>query len=91
MNKDELKAEFEKNVDYLRRNIPPDDIYLFCEQTFMAAMFFMKKWSDWEDINDVCKNDIISRKWISNIIGLHVCREKNLDITLDLDLKSVEE
>lgn len=90
MNKEELKEKFEKNVDYLKRNIPPDDIYMFAEQTFMACMFFLQKWGDWVDLNEECKNDPISNKWIRNIIGLQMCRDKEQDIELDLDLKSVE-
>ena len=42
MNKEEIRKKFEENVAYLQRNIPPDDIYLFTEQTFMAALFFLQ-------------------------------------------------
>ena len=91
MTKEELKANFEKNVDYLRRNIPPDDIYLFTEQTFMAALFFLKKWSDCINITEEIEKDFISRKWVANIMGLLHCRNNNIDLTLDLDLKSIED
>lgn len=89
MNKEEMKAKFEKNVEYLQRNIPPDDIYLFTEQTFMAALFFLQKWSAWVDILEECK-DPITRKWVTNIMGLLHCRENEVDLTLDLDMKSLE-
>jgi len=64
---------------------------MFAEQTFMAAMFFLHKWSDWIDIKEECSDDPISKKWISNIVGLQMCKDQEMDITLDLDMKSIEE
>jgi len=90
MNKEEMQNKFNKYVDYLKRNIPPDDIYLFAEQTYMATLFFLYKWSDWVDINEECKKDPIAKKWVENIIGLQICKDKEIDIDLDLDLKSIE-
>ncbi len=90
MNKEEMKDKFEKNVAYLKRNVPPDDIYMFAEQTFMATLFFLHKWSEWVDVNEECQADPVARKWVTNIIGLQMCKDKELDVDLDLDLKSVE-
>lgn len=90
MNKEELKAKFEKNVEYLKRNVPPDDIYLFAEQTFMATLFFLHKWSEWVDVNEECLADPVAKKWVTNIIGLQMAKDKEIDVNLDLDLKSVE-
>ena len=86
-----MKKKFEQNVDYLKRNVPPDDIYMFAEQTFMAALYFMHKWSEWVDVSDECNLDPIAKKWVTNIIGLQICKDKELDVSLDLDLKSIEE
>ncbi len=90
VNKEEMKVKFEKNVEFLQRNIPADDIYIFAEQTFMAAMFFLQKWGEWVNISDQCKDNAVVNKWVNNIVGLHVCKEGDLDISLDLDLKSLE-
>ena len=90
MNKEEIKKKFEENVEYLRKNIPPDDIYMFTEQTFMACLYFLKQWSKHADINAICQDDLIARKYVVNIMGLLKCRELNIDLTLDLDLDSVE-
>lgn len=90
MSKEELKAKFEKNIEYLKRNIPPDDIYLFAEQTFMATLFFIHKWSEWVDVNEECLADSLAKKWVTNIIGLQMAKDKEIDVNLDLDLKSVE-
>ncbi len=89
MNKEEIRAKFEKNVEYLSKNIPPDDIYIFTEQTIMAALFFMHKWTEWVDLVDECHKDPIARKWVNNILGLVHCRDNNVDINIDLDMKSL--
>ena len=91
MNREELRQKFEKNVEYLERNIPPDDIYMFAEQTFMAALYFLKKWSETTSLQEEMKADPVTHKWINNILGLCHCRENEEDISLDLNLDSVEE
>ena len=90
MNKQEIRDKFEANVAYLRRNIPPDDIYMFAEQTLMATIFFIHKWSDCEE-TEVILDDPIAVKWLGNILGFLDARDKGQDLTLDLDLKSVDE
>lgn len=85
-----MKAKFEANIAYLKRNIPPDDIYMFAEETFMAALFFLHKWSEWVDINEEGKHDPVVKKWVCNIMGLLKCRDEGLDVDLDLDWGSVE-
>ena len=90
MNKEEMKAEFEKNVQFIQRNIPPDDIYIFAEQTFMAAMFFLTKWSKFVDVLEECEKDPVTKKWVHNLIGLQIFKDQGIDFSLDLDLKSLE-
>lgn len=82
MNKEELKAKYEQNVEYLRRNVPPEEIYEFAEQTYMATLYFLSKWSDWEDINEVCKSNPIAEKWVTNIMGLLKCRDMGIDVDI---------
>lgn len=91
MNHDEFRARFEKNVAYLERNIPPDDIYIFTEQTFMAAMFFLLKWREWVDIDDEMAKDPVVKKWVNNILCLETCKDNGIDLTLDLDLESLDD
>lgn len=91
MDKDELKIKFYNNVKFLERNVPPDDIYIFAEQTHMAALYFLHKWSEWADIEEECHKDPIARKWVCNIMGLQKCKDDELDVNLDLDIGSVDE
>ncbi len=86
MNKEEVNEKFEKNVNYLRRNVPPDDIYPFAEQTFMACLYFLKRWSDEVNIIDEMARDDIANKWVRNIIGFLEVQDKDIDISLDLKL-----
>ena len=86
MNKEELLQKYYENVEYLRRNIPPDDIYLFTEQTFMAAMFFLKKWSDCENIRAEMARCTIADKWVKNILNLAAVRERKIDLPIDLNI-----
>ena len=90
LSKEELLKKFEKHVEYLRRNIPPDDIYIFTEQTFMAALFFLKKWSEWADITEEMAKCPVTAKWVTNILSLQALRDREEDVHLDLDMKSVE-
>ena len=91
MNREEIREKFYKNVAYLQRNVPPDDIYIFSEQTFLAALYFLKKWSEVADINKECESDQITEKWVSNILGFLEKKELDEDIIVNLDLDSIED
>jgi len=91
MNKDELLKKFERNVNYLRDNIPPDDIYVFAEQTFMAAMYFLHRWNEWDDLNRIAQDDPVAKKWIVNITSLQILKDRNEPVELDLGLEEMEE
>lgn len=91
MDKQKLYDDFEKNVAYLRKNIPPDDIYCLAEQTFMAAVFFMQRWNDWCDIEQEMKDNPIADKWVNNILGFYLARLENKDIQLDLSLNNIDD
>ncbi len=91
MNKEEMKAKLEKNVEYLRRNIPPDDIYLFCEHVFTASVFFLHKWSCLVDLNEECARNPVVKRWVTNIINFQKCKEQELDVDVDFDTKIMED
>ena len=91
MTKDELRKMFEDNVTYLQRVIPPDDIYPFAEETFMAALYFIQRWSQLEDLGVLCESDPIAKKWIMNIMGFLRARDLKLEMTVDLGLEEIDE
>lgn len=86
MNREEIAKKFEENVEYLRRNVPPDDIYIFAEQTFMSALYFLSRWHEHVNLQQEIKENDVSKKWISNILFFQECKEKKVDVTLDLNL-----
>lgn len=86
MKREDILKKFESHCEYLRRNVPPDDIYPFAEQTHMAAMFFLHKLDKLIDVKAQCKIDPSFRQWVNNILGLVVCRDQNVDLMLDLGL-----
>jgi len=86
MNKEELLEKFNKNVAYLQRIVPPDDIYIFTEQTFMAALFFLQKWAELTDVQQACKDDPVTAKWVRNIAGYLMIRDNDEDAQIDLDM-----
>ena len=91
MEKDQLRENFERNIKYLQKNIPPDDIYIFSEQTFMAALFFLKKWSEVVNINEELRKDPIAEKWATNIMDLLRYRTDSVDCQLNFGLEDLYE
>lgn len=82
--------KFEANVAYLQRNVPPDDIYVFAEQTFLAAVFFITKWAEWVDVTEEMEKDPNIDKWVTNIVGFQMKKDLGVDVNLDLSF-GVEE
>jgi hypothetical protein len=91
MSKEEILARFNKNVAYIEKVIPPDDIYLFTEQTLMAAIYFLGMLNEVIDMNEACKQNPILKKWVINIVSFHKCQVDNLDIELNLDMERMDE
>jgi len=85
-----MQQLFEKRVAWLQRNIPPDDIYLFTEQTLMAAMFFLHRWNRVDDIHKVISEDAVARKWVTNILALIEVQSAGHDTKINLDMESLD-
>ena len=84
MDKQEVKAKFEKNVEYLKRNVPKKDIYMFSEAMFIIALYFVRKLSDWEDLELEAELDATLKRHYDTIMTLHNCKEINRDIDISL-------
>ncbi len=67
---------YRKNVEWLKVNIPRDEIYEFTEQSLIAAEFFLHKWNDWVDVAEECRKDKVTHLWVSNILGIRRLKEK---------------
>lgn len=71
----ETIEEFEKDVEWLRKNIPPDDIYVFAEQMHRSAINFLRLWAQYISINEECAKDNFIKDEIDNLLTIHQARE----------------
>lgn len=86
MDKARLLKEYEKNIAWLRRNVPPDDIYDFAEQTYMAALYFLKRMSMLVDMRKELDTYPPSKKYATNLCLVLHLREQGIDSPLDFNL-----
>lgn len=91
MDKKEFQKHFEKNVSYIQRTIPPDDIYPFAEQTLMASLYFLRKLNDYADLTTLANEDLVFQTWITNIGTFLIAQERELDLILDLKIDELDE
>ena len=90
MDKHQLFEKYKKNVEWLHRNIPPDDIYDFAEQSYMAALFFLHTINHNLDLQQQLR-DPVFKKWATNIISLLDVREKGVDASIDLQMDILDD
>lgn len=91
MDKKEMRERFERNVAYMQRNVPPDDVYIFAEQTLMAATYFMQRWAEEVNITNEMRRCSVADKWVRNILAYSRLRDSGKDLNLDLNLESVDD
>jgi hypothetical protein len=76
VDESEFAKKFRQDVDWIHANIPPDDIYVFAHQSFLAAEYFLWRWSQWESIVEDAQKNEMTNLWVQNIIGIKVLRDK---------------
>lgn len=86
MDKAHITDKFEANVRYLRKVVPPDDIYMYAELNFMAALYFLHNWSDLEDLNEKMESCDVAKAWISNIMLTLKARSEGDESPFKLEL-----
>lgn len=83
------REEYEKDLEWLAKAIPPDDIYYFALQAYWASEFFLAQWSKHQDLVEAYENDKHSRIWLTNIISFRVLRENRE--TVNFSFEEVDE
>lgn len=83
--------KFEKNVQWLKKNVAPDDIYEFAEQALMAADYFIGELSSWIDLAEEGEKDKVFGLWLKNVIGMRVIRDRNMQGVIDTSMKCKDE
>jgi hypothetical protein len=85
----EAIEEFNKEVEWLKKVVAPEDIYIFANQALLGAHYFLNQWSDWVDIRKECEKDKYTHGWVHNLCGIHKLRA--LGITEKLSTKWKDE
>ena len=83
MNKKEVMEKYRLHVEWMRNNIPPDDIYDFAEQILMASVYFFHENYKGKMLD---LKDPISLKWARNIAIVVTAQEANERCEYDLAL-----
>lgn len=94
MNEEEHKEQmdiFNKQVQWLKDNIPPEDIYTFAQQSILSAMFFIGKWNEWVDVFKEAENDKNVDIWLTNISTVCELQEENIPTKLNVKMKEFGE
>jgi len=86
----EFIERFERNVAYLAKNIPPDDIYPFTEKVIMTALFFLQQWGLYTDLDRHCEKYPDAKKVIRSILEFELNRCNDVDVKVDLMMDSFE-
>lgn len=61
------KETYDKELQWLHDNIPPDDIYAFAYESFIASEYFLWHWSQWVNLHERAAFDANERAWINRI------------------------
>ena len=83
MNKKDVMEKYKLHVEWMRNNIPPDDIYDFTEQVLMGSVYFFYQCYKHNVIN---LEDPITMKWAKNIAIVVTAQEANERCEYDLAL-----
>lgn len=78
---------FEEDVLFLQKNIPPDDIYTFSQQTLNSCMHFIEVLTDFANLDDLAEENEETHMHLSNILALVSHQHQKKDIQLNLELK----
>lgn len=85
---DEVMSRFEKDVIWLRNHLPPDDVYQFCQQCLLGAVFLVDKWKSGKDFQELANKDPLTRVWLQNIYGILALQNTDIDGIVNVDMKT---
>ncbi len=90
-DREKYLQKFREDVEWLKENIPEEDIYEFAEQALCAADFFIMKWREWVDIEEEAEKDKVIGKWLQNVVGLRILKDLNINGALKKRIVGPEE
>lgn len=72
--------DYEKDLVWISKTVPPDDIYDFALQLCGMMEYFFMKWQENVDILAIYNSDKTARLFIDNLVIFREIREKKLDV-----------
>jgi len=76
----------EKDVQFIKKTIPPDDIYMFATQVFWFAELFICELYKYPDFEEKVNSDKALNKAVHNICSFGIAMEDDKKISLDMRL-----
>jgi len=80
MSEEHDEEMFEKNVQYLAKQIPPDDIYIFAEGLLAMSYYFLRQWGKYTDIQEECDEDEITYTYVVNLLRYFYSRDMEMEV-----------
>lgn len=80
--------KFEERVEWLQRNIAPDDIYAFAQQALLGAEFMIYKYNEEVNIGIEMEKDSVLKDWVSNIMSVKTLFDSKKDVKVDISWKN---
>ncbi len=90
MEEEELDLRLEKDVGYLQRNIAPDDIYLFTQNTLLATYLITHEFMKYVGPENFHLLNKITRRCIENIANFKRSQENEIDVNIDLNTNGLD-
>jgi hypothetical protein len=68
----EFEEKFHRELQWLKDNIPPDEIYEFALKAFMAGEYFLYRWSKWDDLHEEYQKNQMAALLMYNIMAVRM-------------------
>lgn len=85
MSKEQLRAEVEKIVAFTRRNVAPDDIYLFAVEVIWTAHYLIENFCELEGFQEMINENETLENAVLNILSFTKSYDENKDIKINMD------
>lgn len=77
---------FEKNIQWIKKNVAPDDIYIFAEILLACGKYFFDQWTDLIDYEAEIEKNPASRHFIINFAKIVMAQSQDADFQVKLNI-----
>ncbi len=75
-----LERHFEEDVEFLRKNIAPDDIYMFCQFLLLSGIHLLELLTKSNDLKTLGAADERTAMTIESLLQLRFCQHDKLPL-----------